>query len=53
MSKRQLSWATLAALALLLLAAGLRFYRLSAQSLWNDEGTSAALALSSSSSTWV
>ena len=28
----------------LLLAAGLRFYGLGTQSLWNDEGTSAALA---------
>ncbi len=30
--------------AILLLAFGLRFYRLGAQSLWNDEGTSVALA---------
>ncbi len=30
---------------ILLLAAGLRFYRITGQSLWNDEGTSAALAL--------
>ena len=32
------------ACAILLLALGLRFYRLDAQSLWNDEGTSVALA---------
>jgi mannosyltransferase len=31
-------------LAILLLAAGLRFYRLDAQSLWNDEGNSARIA---------
>ncbi len=31
-------------LLILLLALGLRFYRLDAQSLWNDEGTSVALA---------
>ena len=31
-------------LAILLLAFGLRFYRLDAQSLWNDEGTSVAVA---------
>lgn len=30
--------------AILALAAGLRFYRLDGQSLWNDEGTSVALA---------
>jgi mannosyltransferase len=30
--------------AILLLALGLRFYRLGAQSLWNDEGTSVAVA---------
>ncbi len=36
---------TLTALAgILILAAGLRFYRLTAQSLWNDEGTSVLLA---------
>jgi len=35
-------WAGLA--ILLVLAAALRFYRLDAQSLWNDEGTSVALA---------
>jgi len=34
-----------AVLAILALAAGLRLYRLDAQSLWNDEGTAAALAL--------
>src|SRR5574341_377156 len=33
-----------AAAAILILAAGLRFYRLDAQSLWNDEGNSAAIA---------
>jgi 4-amino-4-deoxy-L-arabinose transferase-like glycosyltransferase len=38
-------WTLLIMLAIVLLAAGLRFYRLDAQSLWNDEGTSAALAL--------
>jgi mannosyltransferase len=31
-------------LAILLLAAGLRFYRLDAQSFWNDEGNSARIA---------
>jgi mannosyltransferase len=36
-------WAALLVLALLL-AVGLRFYRLGAQSLWNDEGTSVAMA---------
>jgi len=46
MRRRLDSW-VLAACAILLLAAGLRFYRLGAQSLWNDEGTSAALALRS------
>lgn len=35
----------LALVLILLLAAGLRFYRITGQSLWNDEGTSAALAL--------
>ena len=34
----------LALLLILLLAAGLRFYRLDAQSFWNDEGNSARLA---------
>jgi mannosyltransferase len=34
-----------ALVAILLLAAALRFYRLGAQSYWNDEGTSVALAL--------
>ena len=43
--RRAIPWTLLTALAILLLAAGLRFYRLDAQSLWNDEGTSAALAL--------
>ena len=33
-----------AGLLLILLAFGLRFYRLDAQSLWNDEGTSVAVA---------
>jgi mannosyltransferase len=36
--------ATALLLVTLLLAAALRFYRLDAQSLWNDEGTSVALA---------
>ncbi|MEJ2749013.1 MAG: hypothetical protein P8183_14080, partial [Anaerolineae bacterium] len=31
-------------LAILLLATGLRFYRLDAQSFWNDEGNSARLS---------
>ena len=35
---------TILLLLILLLAAGLRFYRLGAQSLWNDEGSSVALA---------
>ncbi|MFZ0548329.1 MAG: hypothetical protein WAM60_22975, partial [Candidatus Promineifilaceae bacterium] len=34
----------LAAIVILLLAAGLRFYRLDAQSFWNDEGNSARLS---------
>jgi len=34
----------IAALLILLLAAGLRFYRLDAQSFWNDEGNSARLS---------
>ena len=37
-------WGVLALLAILLLAVGLRLYRLDHQSLWNDEGTSVALA---------
>ena len=45
---RRTNWRTLApwlaAVAILALAAGLRFFRLDAQSLWNDEGTAAALA---------
>jgi uncharacterized membrane protein len=42
---RRYEWVTLLALAAILaLGAGLRFYRLSGQSLWNDEGTSVALA---------
>ena len=36
-------WAALL-VAVLLLATGLRFYRLDAQSLWNDEGNSARLS---------
>jgi mannosyltransferase len=40
--KRQITTALL--LLILLLAFGLRFYRLDAQSLWNDEGTSVAVA---------
>ena len=38
---RQRSWVLL---ALILLAAGLRFYRIDAQSLWYDEGNSARIA---------
>ncbi len=34
----------LAVLAVLIIAAGLRFYRLDAQSFWNDEGNSARIA---------
>ena len=37
-------WELAVLLVILLLAAGWRFYRLDAQSLWNDEGTSVALA---------
>ncbi len=40
--KRQIT--TVLLLLILLLAFGLRFYRLDAQSLWNDEGTSVAVA---------
>jgi mannosyltransferase len=40
--KRQITTALL--LLILLLAFGLRFYRLDAQSFWNDEGTSVAVA---------
>jgi hypothetical protein len=40
---KRTEWLLLA--LILLLAAGLRCYRLDAQSLWNDEGTSVALAL--------
>jgi len=41
-ARRLDSW--LIPLAIILLALGLRLYRLDAQSLWNDEGTSVALA---------
>ena len=41
--KRRL-WEGFALALLFFLALGLRFYRLDAQSLWNDEGTSVALA---------
>ena len=41
---RRQAWETLVLLAIVLLALGLRFYRLDAQSFWNDEGTSVALA---------
>ncbi len=45
MAERWRRWGLwLALAALLLLALGLRLYRLDAQSLWNDEGTSVALA---------
>jgi hypothetical protein len=37
-------WFLTAALRILILAAGLRFYRLDAQSFWNDEGNSARLS---------
>ena len=37
-------YATLALIAILLLATGLRFYKLDAQSFWNDEGNSARLS---------
>lgn len=43
MTRRRSVWLLLA--LVLALAAFLRFYRIGAQSLWNDEGTSAALAL--------
>ncbi len=39
-----LAWRTLLLLAILALALGLRLYGLDAQSFWNDEGTSVALA---------
>jgi mannosyltransferase len=42
-NRRRAIWLIL--LLILALAAFLRFYRIGAQSLWNDEGTSAALAL--------
>lgn len=37
-------WTDVILIMVLLLALGLRFYRIEAQSLWNDEGTSVALA---------
>ena len=37
-------WEWMALLGIMLLALALRLYRLDAQSLWNDEGTSVALA---------
>ncbi len=43
MTRQRTVWLLLA--LVLALAAVLRFYRIGAQSLWNDEGTSAALAL--------
>ena len=43
-ARRRQALLSLALLAVLALGAALRFYRLSAQSLWNDEGTSVALA---------
>lgn len=42
-SHRSRRWTLLLALLALLLGAGLRFYRLDAQSFWNDEGNSARL----------
>jgi predicted membrane-bound mannosyltransferase len=38
------SWVKLAVILVLLLATGLRFYGLDAQSFWNDEGNSARLS---------
>ncbi len=38
------SWSTVWLIGILLLAFGLRLYRIDVQSLWNDEGTSIALA---------
>ena len=43
-SARLRPWETIALLVIILLALGLRFYRLDAQSFWNDEGASVALA---------
>ena len=43
-AKRRLLWPQVFLLAALLLSAALRFYRLDAQSFWNDEGNSARLA---------
>ena len=44
-SRRPANWPALALfVGLLLLATGLRFYRLDAQSFWNDEGNSARLS---------
>ncbi len=42
-ARRRVPWTALALAAILLLSAGLRFYRLDGQSFWNDEGTSVAL----------
>lgn len=43
-TRRAFPWPAVLLAALLLLAAALRFYRLDAQSFWNDEGNSARLA---------
>lgn len=43
-SRRRAGWYRLLLLAVLLLGAALRFYRLDVQSFWNDEGNSARLA---------
>ncbi|MCD6345528.1 MAG: hypothetical protein J7M17_08020, partial [Anaerolineae bacterium] len=42
-SRLRRRWTWLLVLAALLLGAALRFYRLDAQSLWNDEGNTARL----------
>ncbi len=42
--QRQTLWTTAVFVLILLLAAGLRFYKLDAQSFWNDEGNSARLS---------
>ena len=44
MDRRRRRRADILLVLVLLLALGLRFYRIDAQSLWNDEGTSVALA---------
>ena len=44
MNGARFRWQVAALIAIVLLAFGLRIFRLDAQSLWNDEGTSVALA---------